>query len=262
MIRKCGTLVAVVGAIVSCVGSARATLYTIGDGGLDWGFGLSIDGISESGGVGGIALTSGSGTIISVCTDISGVVYLGSSYNYVQVAFSAQGGLDGLNPNWGFGNPGTGVLTPAQKAVASEAIQNAAYLFYEHQSVLTGGSVADKAALQLAVWEALYDTGNPLGFSFGTGRFDASGGSATETAALATALSWLTTDVGLDGTKSHLQFSGNLLQAQDLSGNPQTGVQEMLFNLTPVPEASTVIAGLMLLLPMGVATTRIWRRNR
>lgn len=246
---------------------ARATLYTIGGvvgADLESGWNLNIDGVQDGGGnalVGDIKLIPSIGsTINTVCTDIQGTVYLGSSYNFVTKAFQGQ---DGLNPNWGYGNgPGNGV--PSIPANAAAGIQNAAYVFDQHKSVLTGASLSDKAALQLAVWEALYDTGNSGGYSFTAtgGRFEASNGS--DTAATTTALNWLTTDLGLNGQKSHTQYAGFLLQptvsATDLT--PNAAAQEMIGTLTAVPEPTTMIAGALLLLPFGASTLRFMRKNR
>jgi hypothetical protein len=255
-------------AVAWSTSQARATSYTIGDGGLQSGWNLNADGSQIDGGnslVGGIKLSLTSNpnnNFVTVCTDISGIVYLNSSYNYVSKTFSGQ---DGLNPNWGYGNSGTGTLSDAQKVVAAAAIQNAAYVFDLHKSVLTGTDNALKAAVQLAVWEALYDTGNPDGFSFtdASGRFEASNGAST---AAGTAKSWLDAALGATGNHlsiSHPLYEGYLLQPVLADGNtPDISVQEMLFNITPVPEPTTMIAGALLLLPFGASTLRFVRRNR
>ena len=132
-------------AVFANANEARATFYKIGDGGLQSGWNLNIDGTVDGGGnalVGGIKLTPVVGAVItSVCLDIQGTVYLGSSYDFVVKSFQGQ---DGLNPNWGYGNgPGNSVLTAAQKIVASAAIQNAAFVFSQHKSVLSGGTTTD-----------------------------------------------------------------------------------------------------------------------
>jgi hypothetical protein len=236
----------------------HATLYTIGGtANLEGGWNLHIDGAQKGGGnalVGGIILTPSFGnSIISVCADVGGTVSIGSSYNYYQKTFQGQ---DGLNPNWGYGNTGTSTLK--NSANASAAIQNAAHIFSLHQSVMTTGTLSQKAALQLAVWEALYDSGNPNGFNFSGGRFTASNGA--DTAAVTTALSWLNNDLGQGNQPT---YTGFLLQpSKDGGVTPQMGVQEMLFNITPVPESTTIIAGALLLIPFGINTIRIIRKNR
>lgn len=244
--------------------NVEAAMYQIGGTvgtDLQSGWNLKIDNTAENGAlVGRIKLIPSFGqTINTVCLDVLGTVYLGSSYDYYAKVFQGQ---DGLNPNWGYGNgPGNPALTPAQKLVAFTAIQNAAYVFDQHKSVLTGGSLADKAALQLAVWEALYDTGYSGGYSFTdvNGRFEAS---HITSSAATTALNWLTTDLGLLGNKSHKQYSGDLLQPWK-NGAPDTTAQEMMGTLTvAVPEPSTIIAGALLLLPFGASTVRFIRGNR
>jgi hypothetical protein len=46
-------------------------------------------------------------------------------------------------------------------------------------------------------------------------------------------------------------------------GAPTPGAgQELIYNVTPVPEPTTIIAGAMLLLPFGASTIRLFRKNR
>jgi hypothetical protein len=237
-------------AALGVVNQANATWYTIGDGGLEWGWNLNIDGFQHGGGVGGIEIkpTDGLGnTYITVCTDISGNVTLTSKYDFKSIPFKGQ---YGLNPNWGYKSD-----TTADPDKAYAAIQNAAYIFDKNKDVLyaTGtGSTVYKAALQLAVWEALYDTGNPAGFSFTKpGRFEASGSSAAASIAL---------DM-LKALPSTTEYSGNLLQTF-IGTEPNIAVQELIGILTPVPEPTTVLAGALLLLPFGVITLGKMRKNR
>ncbi|NOS70499.1 MAG: hypothetical protein HOP33_11270 [Verrucomicrobia bacterium] len=262
---KCWVSGLVLGLVVAGVANqVHATMYTIGNGGLESGWNLNIDGTSENGAlVGGIKLTPGNPllAITSVCLDVKGTVYLGTAYNFVTVAFNGQ---DGLNPNWGYGNSGGGALV--NPATASLAIQNAARVFDLHKAVLASGTTQDRAALQLAVWEALYDTGNPLGYSFidttGTGgRFEASRSAGN--AARVTALSWLNGLYDSSGNLKPFQpYTGSLLQPLLANGQPNSGAQEMMGTLTaPVPEPTTIIAGALLLLPFGASTIRFLRRN-
>ena len=248
--------------VVLGAGQARATIYTVNSGGLASGYTLRIDGHRVSGSVGAFKLTphGGGPNFYTVCTDVGGTIYLGSSYNFNTVSFDGQ---NGLNPNWGFGNYGTGSV--ANPANAFAAIQNAAFLFDQYGSLLSGGSLAQKVALQLAVWEALYDTGNPDGFDFGDGRFEISRLGNYGNTAKTIALGWLDELGGPDQT----QYEGSLLQVENYHGTPNINVQEMFFHLTEtpqpaivVPEVSTILAGLLLLLPFGASSIRILRRNR
>jgi hypothetical protein len=237
-----------------CVNQSFASYYTVSDGGLQNGWNLYIDGNQDGGGnalVGGIRLTevgNPANSFVSVCTDIKGVVYLGSSYNYVAYPFAGQ---TGLNPLWG--------NTPA---FAGQAIQNAAYVFDQHKAVLNGNNNAQKAALQMAVWEVLYDTGNQYGYNFYTqGRFQigANGQTLNTHDVLELAMSWIDTDLGQRGDKIHTQLNGDLLKPLNPDGSFNVNAQEML-RTTAVPEPSTIIAGLCML---GIfAIKALPKRNR
>jgi hypothetical protein len=239
------------------VSQAQAAYETfqIGNAGLET-FGLAWDGHSESALAGGISLARVSGGSIpsfnTVCTDIGGTVYLGSQYGYsAPTVFNNQ---DGIVPSWGTGNAGIALdtpwtsLTPAQQANAAAAIQAAADIFYNHQGVSTTGSTTDRAALQLAVWEALYDTtAGSSTLSFGTGRFTVSSG---DSAAISEANTWL------GQVNANARYTGFLLIPDNHTA------QEMFYNVTPVPEPTTMIAGALLLLPFGASTLRILRKSR
>jgi hypothetical protein len=228
---------------VNEAGAAFVT-YTVGDGGLST-FSVSIDNKAAVNAlVGSIKLTEVGdnpampNTYYTVCTDIEGVLFLGRNYGFTQpTVFSGQ---TGIKPTWG-----------ATSSDAAAAIQNAAHLFFTHQSVLASGSQSEKAALQLAVWEALYDTGGTIGL--GSGRFQATGADA---AALGLATTWLQTD--LTGNYS---YAGFLLTPDPTEqyGYPGQGV---LIDVTPVPEPTTMIAGALLLIPFGLSTVRFLRRKR
>jgi hypothetical protein len=225
--------------------------YLIGDAGLE-AFQVTWDGKSESVLAGGISLSSGGGAAdyVSVCTDIGGTIYLGYSYNYSQPQeFS---GHSGLSPLWGANETSTD---------AQAAIQAAADIFYNHKEVLTTGTTTQKAALQLAVWEALYNTtatGNSLSISGGRFSVDPNSG---DTEAITMAGDWV------KAANLNASYVGYLL----VPDGTQYGLtpQELFYNVTPapdppapVPEPTTVIAGALLLLPFGVSTIRVLRRNR
>jgi hypothetical protein len=246
--------------VVACsISAASASVtYQINNGGLE-AFTVAIDGTSINGALaGGILINKMAGdaslpsSYVTVCTDIEGTLYLGQSYVYATpvIPFSGQ---SGVNPQWG-----TGANS------AAGAIQNAAHIFYTDGQLTSaglGGTTEQKAALQLAVWEALYNT-TALGTVTGT-RFTVSGGDA---AAINLASSYLS---GLTGNYS---LNGYLLYPNPLSGVNADGEppQELLISVSgsptvvtaPVPEPTTIIAGALLLLPFGASTLRILRRNR
>ena len=227
------------GLVAACAaGETKAAFvdYTIGDGGLVGGFTGILDGTSIDGGAGflagGILLYNTSGgpglpsTYTTLCTDIGGTLYLGSSYGFSAPAPFAPFGID--PPQWGAG-PGFGAA----------AIQNAAQLFYQYGifgGVLSGSDANAKAGLQLAVWEALYDTGNVLGVGGGAGtRFQITGGNAT---AIADANADL---LGLTGLYN---YPGYLLIPDPLNQYGKIG-QELLIDagaFTPAPEPGTYAA--------------------
>lgn len=194
---------------------------------------------------------------VSVCTDFKGSLYIGSTYAYNAPANGFAGQL-GIDPTWN--NP-------------TLAIQNAAYLFYNYggnPTASTGitGSVEQMAALQLAVWIALYDT-----TSTGTVNMTAasefyvntSSNSGNDTAAITLALSYL------NGLNGGYDYTGNLLTPVSSlgdQGNPDGQLpQELLMGGGqpqggPIPEPSTILAGAMLLLPCGLSVVRIFRKSR
>jgi hypothetical protein len=196
----------------------------------------------------------------SVCTDLKGIVYVGSTHTFSEQKYDPL--LAGLNPNWG-----------ASLSYAPQALQNAADIFFDHSSAssyvwnsTTYSRAQWWAAMQLAVWEELYDTGN--GFSLDGGRFKATE-SAVTSDVFNLAKAWLVpanqTYVGdiLIPLKPGSSDTGWV--PDGLSGsNP--GAQGMLYNVTPVPEASTLIAGAgalaLTLLPLGARALRMPRRNR
>ena len=246
--------------------ATASVTYSIGNGGLET-FNVSIDGTAINGALaGGIAIQqvlpanpSMPMDYTTVCTDIEGTLYLGSSYEYNTPAtpFSGQ---TGVNPTWGAANaPGNSINT----ANAAQAIQNAAYLFYNYVQLTgtgLGGTTEEKAALQLAVWSALYDT-TTLGTVTGS-RFQVSGGS--DAGAITLADSWLTA-LNTQADAGDFGYTGYLLYPSVLNANePATSEppQELFIGVAAVPEYSTVIAGALLLLPFGTSALRILRRDR
>jgi hypothetical protein len=253
--------------------------YTIGNGMLET-FNLQITGPSgtifyNNALAGGISITqpatpAANGDMplsyITVCTDIEGTLYLGQTYTY-NTPVTPFSGQSGLAPTWGD--------NPADSAMA---IQNAAYLFNTYYAALTGSGIGgvyadqslatQRAALQLAVWAALYNT-TASGAVNGS-RFAVTSG---DPSAISDAESWLS---GLTG---NYDLNGYLLTPTDLADAPNNGnadgepPQELLIregdftpspfdSLEPVPEPPTMIAGALLLLPFGVSVLRILRRRR
>ncbi len=141
-------------------------------------------------------------------------MYLGDDYGFTnKQRFSGQTGID---PTWGYNTNNT--------ADAAVAIQKAADIFFKHSSVLTNGTLSQKAALQVAVCEALYDTGASAGaYDLASGRFKASGDST----AVALALTWL-------GETRTNDYVGYILKPDPTVQYGQNG-QGVLFDVAPVP---------------------------
>jgi len=225
--------------------------YSASSGGLD-SFNITWDAKTGATTAGAIVLTKVSGdasmpnSILTVCLDIGGTLLLGRSYSYS--AATPFAGQNGINPLWGYGNQGG--LNNSANAIA--AIQAAANLFYTHSSVLSGGSQAEKSALQLAVWEALYDTtAGSTAYGFNDGRFKINSGNAE---AMTLASSWLS------AVNPNALYLGYLLKPDPTQQYGLDG-QEVFYNVTPVPEPSTVIAGALLLLPFAASTVRMLRKS-
>ena len=254
-----------VGGLVS-VASASVT-YQINNGGLE-SFDVAIDGTAINGALaGGIQINRVSGdtsmpsSYVTVCTDIQGTLYLGRSYTY-DTPTTPFSGQTGVNPTWGAVNtPAYLGSSSANTANAAQAIQNAAYLFYTFGQLTgtgLGGTTDERAALQLAVWEALYDT-TAAGTVTGT-RFAVSGGDAN---AINQASIWISA-LNSQVNAGNFGYTGYLLYPDPLNvaNNNNEPPQELLIGANPVPEAPTVIAGALLLLPLGASAFKILRKNR
>ena len=218
---------------------------------------------------GGIKITEVGGPVkglptsyITVCTDIQGTLYLGSTYTYDAPAHAFNGSLSGIGPSWGANN-GPGVKVNNQ-ADADMAIQNAAYLFNNYGKLTSGGlggTAEQMAALQLAVWEALYDTTLSGQVTVNSSsRFKAtSTGTVTSGNVISDAATLINT---LNGLKNEGNFgiSGYLLNPDPATkqgdGEPP---QELLL---PVPEPSTIVVGALALLPFGAGVLRSVRKSR
>ncbi len=236
---------------------ASVETFQIANGGLAT-FNVNWDAQrNESVLAGGITLMAESGSrFTTVCTDIGGVVFLGYKYNYSDPqVFNNQAGI---RPSWGAGNEDIHLdtpwndLSPDQQANASAAIQAAADIFFAHRGVLTSGSTAEKAALQLAVWEALYDTAAAgTTYSLAGGRFSVNSG---DSSAVSMATLWLSQ------VHANAAYAGYLLIPTP-EAQYSLSAQEVFYNVTPVPETSTLVAGALLLLPFGASTLRLVRRK-
>jgi hypothetical protein len=265
--------------------TAGIVKYTVGDGGLE-GFNVTMDGSSYSGALaGGISITQNPvannpdapQSYVTVCTDINATLYLGATYrfNTPTAAFSTSTGID---PTWGALNTTANVISSGiNTANAAQAIQNAAYVFNTYGN-LTGtgmnGSVSQLAAVQLAVWTALYDTTANGKINTGAGaRFTFSGGDST---AISDADTYLAA-INASASAGAFGYGGSLFvptgAPNDAQGNADgQPPQELLYAGTggtgpsrldsAVPEPATVLAGLLLLAPFGAGVIRSIRNRK
>jgi len=250
----------------------------------------SIDGAGINNAlVGGISIQEVGGptpglptSYVTVCTDINASVYLGQTYTYQgPTAFTK---LTGVAPSWGSINtPSYVSANGASVTAAAIAMQNAAWLFYNEGGTAASGyslasmsSVDAMAGLQLAIWEALYDStgGNQAVVVNGSSRFNVTGYSDTAeqndaAADIAALNAILGTGAGkFDDTAGTIKGSLLFPDPDTTQGNGDGElVQELLIgtggpNGVIVPEASTLVAGMLVLLPAGVSTLQILRKKR
>jgi hypothetical protein len=164
------------------------------------------------------------------------------TYNYAQDTFLA--GAPGHNPPaWAIGTQG------------DAGIQNAQYLWRLFSpTVIASGGAAQGAGLSLAMDTALYDSTAYGTYNAGSAHFQVTSGlSGAVLTAYNTYLAALS-----PAAVSANQGNGYILRNTVNAG----AGQDLIWNVTPVPEPTTMIAGALLLLPFGASTLRVLRKNR
>ncbi len=192
-------------------------------------------------------------TLSTYCLDVGGGLVAGWTYQFNVLDFA---GLDGLKPKWGY-----------SASDAGQAIQNAAKL-YNAFSLGIGlpsgqqiaGTTAERAGLQLAIWESLYDTGYGGGLDVTTGGASGAGRHFSLTGSYSGA------------TASAITAANNYLaQLGNISGNPTGKLLQpfappnyagMPYQEVLVPEPATLVAGALMALPFGLTSVRFMRRRQ
>ena len=125
-------------------------------------------------------------------------------------------------------------------------------------SIIAGGNSYDGAGLALAIYEVLYDsTGYGTYNTAGQGTFYvASGLSGAVETAYNSYLSVFNTGSSAANVSANLA-SGDVLRSTETGAG-----QDLIWNLTPVPEPTTILAGALLLLPFGFSAVRMLRKSR
>lgn len=173
-------------------------------------------------------------TLQTFCTDVNAGWTSGGTYTAVNFA-----GQNGINPTW------SGPM----------AIEDVAYLYNNYFLGQTLNLDQD-AGMQLAIWKLLYDSG-ATGYvttDFSSGKFQVvSGFDATAISDAEAYISDVNTALAADDFTVNT-YAGLWLKPNDGSS------QGLIY--TPVPEPSTIFAGAMLLLPLGMSISRVLRKHR
>jgi hypothetical protein len=203
-----------------------------------------------------------SSTFYSVCLSPAGLLNTDKHTYDVKPFGGGTGANPGIYPSsWAWNGSGP---NPQYWGV-----QNAAYLWNTFgmkivnntASAYTGNQSSAAAALEFAVWTALYNSigygqlGTPTTYwAAPTGQMDS------------TTRGFYTADLlALTSAGSSIpHYTGNILEGQGaITGGANSGQSQEFFMLgTPVPEPTTMVAGALLLLPFGASTLRFLRKNR
>jgi hypothetical protein len=157
------------------------------------------------------------------------------------------------------GSPGHNPASWSTAGTGDSGIQNAQYLWRLFSpTIIASGNAAQGAGLALAMYEALYDsTGYGTTDTADNGRFYVTGGL---TGGVLTAYNFYLSALNNGSSAANVAAalaSGNILHSDEVGAG-----QDLIWNITPVPEPTTIIAGALLLLPFGMSTLRILRKTQ
>ena len=204
---------------------------------------------------GGTGLTT---PFYSVCLDPAGLLD-GNQHTYDVKSFG--GASPGDYPSaWAWALDSKGVKQ-------YYGINNAAYLWstFGLSIVNSGGDKAQRAAaLEFAIWTALYDSQDygKLGGSLWTAPTSQMGLATDPHSTLSYYNGYLTSLTSPRALTGAL-YTGNILEGQGAGSGANSGQsQEFFFLGTPIPEPTTLVGGALLLLPLGASALRKFRKNR
>jgi hypothetical protein len=179
-----------------------------------------------------------------------------NTHTYAEETFSAA------SPGY---NPADWAVVGGQPV----GIENAQYLWRLYSpTIIASGNAAQGAGLELAMWAALYNStsyGHLGGNIFSVGTWAGGTGTGTANAWYNTYLAGLSSYNNAVDSSSGFVFEDAAMVPGDpnYKGTPTSGAgQELIYNTTPVPEPTTIVAGALLLLPFGASTLRAFRKNR
>lgn len=127
---------------------------------------LANSALSTIAGAARVSTDAGVSWFDAYCVDLQHYINPNGTFGYT---------LDSMS-NWG--SPGSGVTGPG--SVIPQAWQQAAWLYTNYSSIAASSGAYYRAALQLSIWEVLFDTGDfdILGLGTSTTGFKATGVSA------------------------------------------------------------------------------------
>jgi len=192
---------------------------------------------------------------------------------FYSVCLSPLGNLDDKVHTYNFlsfaqANPGQYPATWAWNGNAASpqywGIENATQLFVKNLPSVNSDTAG--AALELAIWTALFDSTGYGTFNLLTGSFSSAiaAGNLNHNAILTGALGAdYYADLASIASFTGPGYAGDVLQGDPVVGGiTAAGAQDQQFILYPsVPEPSTIFAGALLLLPLGASAVRVVRRN-
>jgi len=203
-------------------------------------------GVTETGSSG--ATGNAPSSYVALCTDFNSALYIGDTYTYAAPVTTspAPAGYAG-NPVW-----------------TADGLENASTLAVNFGSALTAGNFDQAAALQMAIWTVLYDS-TGVGTVNTAGPFRAASGSAAYTdmnTFLTELASLLPVSAQILLPSPDDSSNGGLLSNRGVNEPPQALLLVTPTLVTAVPEASSIVAGGMLLLSFGLCSVRTFSKFR